>query len=364
MKNICFFNTMKFWGGGEKLHLEYAEKFKEKGYNVSLVADHNSPLFERAKNNFDIFHTNGGNLSFLNLIKIQKLVRHYKQSKIDTVVFSSSHDAKLASISASMANIKNIVYLRGLAVPIKSSIVNRYIFNKAITHVVANSEETKRTILQNLKGSFDEKKISVVYHGIDLDIIDKKEITELKEITERKRGQVIIGNAGRLTLQKGQHHLIEIARILKKKKLDFTIFIAGTGDLKSVLEQKIKEYNLEKEVVLLGFVEDIDRFMNSLDIFALTSKWEGFGFVIVEAMAQHKPCVAYNITSNPEIIEKDETGFLVEYADNKAFADKIEQLIKDKELRINMGTKGRQRAERNFQIKNVFDEFEKCLLEK
>ena len=64
MKNICFLNTTSFWGGGEKLHLEYALKFKERNYNVYLATSKNSPLYKKAlENNIKLFDINLNNLS-------------------------------------------------------------------------------------------------------------------------------------------------------------------------------------------------------------------------------------------------------------------------------------------------------------
>ena len=118
MQNVCFFNTVKFWGGGEKLHLEYALKFMEINYRVYLVTCKDSPLHRKGKEtgllNFNIY---AGNLSFLNPLKYFRLIRFYRQEKIDTVIFSSSQDLKLGALSAKIAGVKSIVYLRGLAAP-------------------------------------------------------------------------------------------------------------------------------------------------------------------------------------------------------------------------------------------------------
>jgi glycosyltransferase involved in cell wall biosynthesis len=155
---------------------------------------------------------------------------------------------------------------------------------------------------------------------------------------------------------------MEIARMLKQKNIVFTMFIAGTGEMKSTLENLIDKYNLHKEVILLGFVEDVENFMNDIDIFILTSIWEGFGYVIVEAMAAGKPTVAFNISSNPEIIINDQTGFLVDYPDMEMFCRKIESLIGDENRRVQFGKKGRETVEKRFKLDDRIAEFEHYLL--
>ncbi|MDR3652938.1 MAG: glycosyltransferase [Paludibacter sp.] len=363
IKNICFFNSVKFWGGGEKLHLEYAVEFKKKGYNIILAAAKNSPLSEKGfQHDIQILPVSVGNLSFLNLFKIIRLVRFYKSENIDTVIFSTSHDLKLGSISAKLAGVKNIVYLRGLAVPIRANFINFIILNHILTHIVANSDETKKRILQNFGKRIDEDKVKTIYHGIDIAVPNFK-ANKLDEIATKGRG-VILGNAGRLTPQKGQKFLIEIAKKLKDKNIEFTLFIAGTGELQNELKLLIETLNLQKEVILLGFVKDMDGFMNSIDVFLLTSLWEGFGYVLVEAMIKSKPVLAFDLSSNPEIITADKTGYLINYPDLDLFVQKAEVLITDESLRKQLGENGKESAIKRFNLIDRITEFEYYLLGK
>jgi glycosyltransferase involved in cell wall biosynthesis len=95
----------------------------------------------------------------------------------------------------------------------------------------------------------------------------------------------------------------------------------------------------------------------------LTSLWEGFGYVLVEAMASRKPVVAFHISSNPEIVQHDETGYLVELRDMESMADKIRQLAGNAPLREEMGKKGRSRVEELFNLNRNQDALEKFLQE-
>ena len=104
--------------------------------------------------------------------------------------------------------------------------------------------------------------------------------------------------------------------------------------------------------------------MESTDIFVLTSLWEGFGYVLVEAMACCKPVVAFEISSNPEIIDDKVTGFLVKPFDVEAFADKIMLLLQDADLRTQMGLHGRKRVEDLFTIEKTADNLERMLSKK
>ena len=361
MKKICFFNSSNFWGGGEKLHLENAKAFRKKGYQVNIAAHQDSELWNRAQDaGFETFAVTVGSTSFLHIAKLLRIKSYFKTAEIDTVIFTTSQDLKTASIAAHWAGCEKIVYLRGLATPIKNSAVNRYCMRTACTHLVANSQETKRTMLQNLSSHIAEDKIAVIYHGVDEKLLEDTG-KRLSEIT-RTEGTIILGNAGRLTTQKGQHLLIEVAEKLKSRAVNFILYIAGTGELYESLKTDIEQKGLQNEIVLLGFEKDMEAFMQSIDVFLLSSSWEGFGFVIVEAMAKGKPVVAFDITSNPEIISDGETGLLATHLDVGDFADKAEQLIKNTELRTRMSTAAKRSVNERFLIEARIAELEEYLL--
>ncbi len=357
--NILFANTKGFWGGGEKLHFEYAEKFVKLGHNVFVATKKDSPLANKCKQaGIKIFEITLGNLAFLNPLKLLQLNNFYKKENIEIIIISNSPDLKATGIAAKISGAKRVVYLRGLAVPIKNNFLNRYIFKNIITHIVPNSEETKRTTLKNFKKLKLPSKIKVIYHGIDIVEYDKN-ISLLEKNNEKD--VIILGNAGRLTEQKGQKYLLEVAKILKSRDVKFKLLIAGSGDLKNYLQEEIIKNTLQDEVKLLDFVEKIEDFMMSLDIFLLSSVWEGFGYVIVEAMAAKKPVVAFNISSNPEIVANNETGYLIDFPNTIAFADKVEELIKNKKLRQKFGINGRKRLENLFILDDRIKEFEKFI---
>ena len=357
MKNICFLNTTSFWGGGEKIHFDYASKFKERGYTVFIAADKRNELYSRAnKADIDTFALRLKNLSFLNPIKYIRLYRFFKKSKIDTVIISTSHDTKVGVLTAKLAGLKRIVLYRALAAPVKASKINQYLYNNVITHLIANSLETKRTMSMNF-GNRLKRNIQIIYQGLDFEEMSNRKINKHSFDSEK----IIIGNAGRLTIQKGQHHFIEIAKILKKKSVNFKIVIAGTGELEEQLLKEIKINELQNEIELLGFVEDMSSFMESIDIFALTSEWEGFGYVIAEAMFARKPVVAFNITSNPELVKTGFNGYLVPYEDLELFSEKLADLTKNKEIRETLGTQGCKFVQENFSLDNIIDQFEEQL---
>lgn len=365
MRRVGFLNSVRFWGGGEQLHLDHALAFRRFGYGVTVLADPDSALWARARAaRLDTEPVRVRNLSFLNPLAVRALARTFRRLGLDTVVFSGSPDLKLGALAARHAGLARVVYLRGLAVPIRASRVNRYVFARCLTHVVANSEATGETILRHLRPYVDPARVHVVYHGVALPPHPgaAAEGPGLPAIAERAPRGLVIGNAGRLTPQKGQHYLVAVARLLRDRGVDATVFIAGTGELHDELARQIEAAGLEGRVVLLGFVTDVAAFMRSLDVFALTSGWEGFGFVLTEAMLARLPVVAFDVSSNPEVVAADETGLLVPYPDIGAFADALARLAGDAELRRRFGEAGEARVWERFSLERQVRALEACLL--
>ena len=354
-KKICFFNTTKVWGGGEKWHFDVSKYLTEKGYDIFVVCRKNSELHKKLQNaGIRHYPLNIGNLSYLNPLKIVYLKKIFEKEGVRTIIMNLSSDVKLAAHAAKRAGVKRIIYRRGSAIPLKNTFYNRYIFKNWVTEILANSEATKKTINQNNPNLFPENKITVIYNGINLDAF-----ADCEKQTGNKK--IILGNVGRLEKQKGHSKLIDIAKILYDNGLEFELRIVGTGSLQEELSTQIKKYELEDYVILEGFREDVNNFIKGIDVFLLTSLWEGFGYVLAEAMACYKPVIAFDISSNPELVEDDKTGYIIPMNDLTLFAKKIQILAENEDLRIMFGYNGRKRTERYFDIKKSFERIEKYL---
>jgi glycosyltransferase involved in cell wall biosynthesis len=363
---ICFFNTTKAWGGGEKWHFDMAARLHADGIAVIAVTHTRSELRKKfEQQGINTFSFDISNLSFLNPIKILRLKNFFVQKQIKTLLLNLPADLKVAGMAAKLAGVERIIYRRGSAIPIRNSPLNRLLFGKIITHVLVNSNETKRTILANNPNLIHPSKITVIYNGLKL--AEFPPSSTLPHASRRQKQPhdhpVILGNLGRLEAQKAQHLLIELGIKLKKAGFDFKIKIGGEGRLKTLLGQKIKDAGLEDLIRLTGFVNDPAAFMQEIDIFVLTSHWEGFGFVIAEAMACEKPVVAFHHSSNPELVEQNITGFLAEPANMDDLFNKTAMLIKDEKLRRDMGKAGRKKVEQAFDFEKNYRKIKQFLLD-
>ena len=351
---IAFFNSTKTWGGGEKWHFEISSALHTKGLETVMFTNHKSELYDRLSSTTQkIYPVKISNLSFLNPFKIMLLKKIFQKEKLDCIILNLSADLKVAGFAARLAGIKRIIYRRGSAIPVRNSLLNRFIFNNIVTDIIANSEETRRTILKNNQHLFPADKIRVIYNGLDIEKYNKAEIITT---FPRKGDELVIGNLGRFVRQKGQHYLVRLAELLKKRKVPVRILIGGEGPLKDDIKALARKEDVADMIQFVGFVDDVKGFMSSIDVFVLTSLWEGFGYVIAEAMYFEKPVLAFDVSSNPELIKDGENGCLFTLGDIESIAKKIEQLQQNRDVITELGRAGKDSIVKNFTFDKTLKE--------
>jgi glycosyltransferase involved in cell wall biosynthesis len=354
VKKVCFFNTSKTWGGGEKWHFDIAHRLGGDHIAVQVATFPGSELAERARGaGLPVAEFSVGKFSFLNPFLLWRLVRFFRREKITTVILNLPADLKAAGVSAWLAGVPQIVYRRGSAIPIKPSLLNRFLFRRVVTDVIANSEETKRTVLARKPDLFPADRIRVIYNGIDLEAFDAGPVPPLYQ---RREGEIVLGHAGRLSYEKNQSFLLEVVRLLKDAGVKCRLLIAGKGPMEADLRARCQTLGLDEEIVFLGFQSEIRSFMEAIDIFLLCSLWEGFGYVLVEAMAASTPVVAFAASSTPEVVQDQVSGLLVPAGDKAAFFAALLELIRNPEQRAKLGSNGRRRVEQVFDVRRTLAE--------
>lgn len=315
-QTICFCNTSRAWGGGEHWHLDAALGMAQRGCEVYLMANPSSLLFERASAHpqLKLVPQSFANLDFLNPCTLARLAAFFRKKKIARLVLGLTTDLKAAGIAAKMAGVPGIIYRRGSALPVRNSFFNRYLYGKILTGLIVNSEETGRLIFANNDSLIDKRKVHILYNGINIPAFDVM-LAEAEPVFRQVGEQLVIGNAGRLTTQKGQHYLLHMSRKLLDAGIPHRVLLAGEGERREGLEALAERLNLGDCLEFLGFQDGMGPFWRSLDIFVLTSLWEGFGYVLAEAQLAGLPVIAFDGNSMPELVQNGENGILVDYPD-------------------------------------------------
>lgn len=167
---------------------------------------------------------------------------------------------------------------------------------------------------------------------------------------------------GRFNEQKGLEYLVETWEEVHHQHSDWTLHLYGDGEQERMLRQLISQFSLEDVVIVHRPTKQIMEKYQESSIFLLTSRFEGFGMVLIEAMACGLPVVSFNCPWGPaDIIRDGEDGFLVEYLNTKEAAQRVSQLIENPILRKEMGVRARkniQRYNRDVVMKQWTDLFE------
>lgn len=353
-KNICFFNSAKTWGGGEKWHYEAALDMQQSGYEVLFITSPGSELEKKLSGKIKTVLVKVSNLSFLNPFKIMRLKKILLKNKINTIVINLSADLKLAGLAANYARIPRIIYRRGSALAIKNSFLNRYYFQKILTDVLANSKATKRTILQNNSALFPAEKIKVIYNPIYIKEFLEK---DFQPVYKKQGGEIVICCLGRLAPEKNHQFLIDLAVRLHSVSLPFKILIGGSGALENDLKASAINRKVADKVIFLGFIDNVKDLLSCCDIFILPSLWEGFGYVLAEASLCQKPVLAFDNGSAPELVSDGITGFLIPENDIHYTVEKIQLLYDQPELAKKMGENGRNFVMENFEANKINNQF-------
>ncbi len=160
---------------------------------------------------------------------------------------------------------------------------------------------------------------------------------------------VRIGFLGRLEPQKRPQLILRAAALLKHRGVDFRLSIGGEGTLLEECKRIVSELNLEGEVDFQGYIHDPPGFLETLDIFAATSQYEGLPYTLLDAMAYELPIVAIDVVGVNDVVMDGSTGFLVPDDDLESFSQQLARLVEAPSLRTELGQAGRHRVCHHFQ---------------
>src|SRR5207248_1149017 len=192
--------------------------------------------------------------------------------------------------------------------------------------IIAISDHIARFTVS--RGVRHPSRVRRVYHGMEPTVTQALERDGLRIRAELGLSpeDFLIGNVGRLALQKGQRHLIAAMPLLVERVPRAHAVIAGGGDLEDYLRDLALEVGVPDRVHVLGPRRDVPALMHAIDVFAMPSIWEGFGLVLLEAMAAGRPIVASRVATIPEVVEDGVTGLLVPAGDPQALSDALAAL--------------------------------------
>jgi glycosyltransferase involved in cell wall biosynthesis len=197
-----------------------------------------------------------------------------------------------------------------------------------------------------------------VYYGIDPDAVraGKGARAVLAAELGIDPAGPLVGSVCRLIEVKGIDYALRAFWHIAEMIPDAHYIIAGDGPLRRELERAARGFGLEDRVHFLGWRDDAHGVIAALDVLLAPSLQEGFGLVLLEAMALRVPIIASRVSAIPEVVADGETGLLVEPRDSEGLASALSTLIGNPALAREMGEKGRARLEAQFTAARMIEE--------
>lgn len=334
MKKVLFILDNLEGGGAEKVFVNIANGFVENNIAVELL------LGKKRGVNLAALHpsisvSETGSTNFFDYCRAFAPI--FKKNRYSHIFTASHYTGAAAILVKKYSGISAKVYqTHHYAYPKKRELIywKGDMLLKAIYYFTAPWADK---IIAVSKGSlewlrkFSHRKLpqgSYIYNPViddNIHTLAEEKIEFPVDIT----GKTILLNVGRLSEQKNQLSLIKSFEIYLKKNRNTLLFILGIGPLEDVLRSYINKKGLQDHIFLQGFQTNPYKWMAHCDVFILSSSYEGFGNVIVEAMALGKTVVSTNCPSGPaEILEDGELGYLCPVQDVQAMALAIEKAVK------------------------------------
>lgn len=298
---------------------------KEKAFKLSFIFLHTEmpPLAIKAKElgveSYHIYFNTYASKPKQYLKVCWKMYRMFKKIKPDVIQTNLFDDSLPALQAAKMAGVPIRAITKqdtGFHVNyVPSAVKYDKRNNRNATHLIACSGESREFILKNEKG--DPKKIHLIHHGVDEELITKFDPKEVERIKKHYQldGKYVLGTVSRYIELKGYITLIEAFHEALKIYPDLVFLGIGWGPQKPELDAKISSLGLDGKFILTDAVEydSIPAFYKCMDIYLHAAIFEAFGFVIAEAMFNQRPIITTRVGASRDVLEHKKSAFLIDF---------------------------------------------------
>ena len=334
-------SILKEGSRARKRHIDYGRLFSE--LHILILYPGRE---QNVGNNIWIYSVSGNKLVRF-LCAYKKAKRIIKNRQIDLI---SSQDPFFAGLLGWLLKIK---FGLPLQIQIHTDFLSPYfqgesIFNRIrvkLAKFLVWQADKIRVVSERIKNSLkqdgiEEKKIIVIPIYSE---VKEKEVKIQKKIEKKnKRAKFIFLTISRLSREKNIQAQIKAMAELSKKYFDAELWIIGDGPLKNELKEAARKFGVGLQVKFFGWQKNLGKFYEQADVFLLTSNYEGWGMVVVEAASFGLPIIMTDVGLAGEFIKNNENGLIIPVADATKLADSMIRLISNEILRDKLGEKSRQ----------------------
>ncbi len=381
--NVLITNSMPFLGGAELWGWKLGRGLLARGHEVTFAVRSQSALAQLLRRKKFAAHEfpMRGDAEPYSLLSMVRLTRALE---IDIILSTCERDFRLAGLATKLGGQGSVIPRLRSVWPHRSVAAvsegcrgrwsktlrfhrQRFNYNFFASKIITNSAGGKRDLVEG--GWAKDDSVEVVYNGVDLSIFDPAGVR--RGTIKRQFGippeAIVVTQVARIAEEKGQILLVDAAeRLLKDYPHTYFLFV-GTPTSKSYHEELMRRVHScphDEHILIVGFVDEVERVLADTDILALPSAEEGLPNAAIEAMAMECPVVAADVCSTNEAVEDGVTGYLMPNpVSGGSLADRLRLLLEDRECRRRMGWRGRRKVQEKFNLEKSIRRYEEVFLQ-
>lgn len=325
---LAILAPLKTWGGLESKFVILCNEFLEQGIYPDLLITRGGqiPYPDHFPNQVKIIELNTRG----KIDAVPKVAKYLRNNKPSALLTAKDHGAKVGVLAKRLSDVETPVYIK--ITNTLSQILRKWIKRKTASWLypwanglIAISQGVRQDMIQHF--GFSEDLLNVIYNPVLTKGMNQRtELDPEHPWLQNKQIPVFLG-AGRLSAQKDFPNLVRAFAMVRAKR-NCKLIILGEGGERTYIEKLIHDLNLSNDVQLPGFVSDPLPWMARSSVFVLSSRYEGLGNVLIEAMAAGTTLVSTNCPSGPcEILENGRLGHLVPVGDSESLAKAMLQAL-------------------------------------
>ncbi len=368
-KRVLYVVTKAGWGGAQRYVFDLAVAAKTAGQDVAVAYGAEGRLAERLRGAgiraIALGHLNRDVSARDDAAAYRELYRLLSIEAPDVLHLNSSKAGLLGAVAGRILRIPMIIFTaHGWAFNEDRSALQKIFLwlGHYLTVVLCHRTiAVSHAVLgQTRSMPFVHRKMHLVQNGIARPDFMTRELAR-EQLSARMSAPLPttllwLGSVSELIWNKSIHTLIRAMHELKRRGVEVGLAVLGDGEERRFLETLIEEQELQKEVRLVGFVEDASRYLLAFDLFVLPSRTEALAYALIEAGFAGLPVVASNIGGIPEIVDSGVSGLLVPREHPGALADALELLIKNPQRRAELGAALQKSVEQKFSLERMTKE--------
>lgn len=343
LPRLLHVSTAKTWRGGEQQIAYLYHELDALGVPQRIVCAKDSSLEAYCQEN-DIDHQSVVKKNSFDLSFAKQLKKIAAEFNADLMHVHDSHGHTFTFVAGRLfCNRLPYVVSRRVDFSIANSFLSKLKYNdKHLKNIICVSDAIRKIIQPSIK---NPEVLSTVHDGIDLTRYESTQPgVKLREAYKVSPEHRVIGVVAALVDHKDIFTFINMANELNKRGVAASFFIVGEGKLRPQLEARVNALGLSGNVIFTGFVDHVLAVIKQFDVFMLTSKLEGLGTSILDAMACGVPVVATSAGGIPEMVEHGVSGLLAPVGDASRLVDNVMQVLNDQALAQSLVAGGKQRV--------------------